>query len=118
MSRDDRIDPFSLRALRFHVPLLIGIVVCIYAGWYELSRAREGHAIAWVYAVEWPGFAVVGVVIWWRIVTDRDGSRPGAANTDSPERDVAANDPGLLAWQQYLADTRRQEQARGADPIN
>lgn len=114
MSRDPRVEALSLSALRFHVPLLIGVAVCTYAGWFELSRARAGHTIAWVYTFEWPGFAIVGVYIWWRIITNADDSRPsGPAVTHEP--DIAADDPGLAAWRQYLADVQRRELAHEVD---
>lgn len=111
VSQHKRVDPLSLRALRFHVPMVIAVVGCVWAGWFELSRARAGHTVAWVYAFEWPGFAVVGVIIWWRIITNRDGSRPGG-----PKDAVEPDDPGLIAWQAYLADARDNERARRASP--
>ncbi len=115
MNRSRRIDPFSAAALRYHVPLLVGIVVCVAAGWFELSRAREGHTVAWVYAVEWPGFAVTGIVIWWRILTGRDGTRPSGPAADSREGDPSPDDPGLVAWRQYLSDIQAREQASEVD---
>lgn len=114
-SRDHRVDAFSLGALRFHVPLLIGVTVCVYAGWFELSRARAGHTVAWVYAFEWPGFAVVGIYIWWRMISTTDGSRPTGPTPASGKQFVAADDPGLAAWQQYLAQVQRDERGSDAD---
>lgn len=116
MSRDQRVDAFSLSALRFHVPLLIGIAVCTYAGWFELSRARAGHTIAWVYTFEWPGFAIVGIYMWWRMITNADDSRP--SGPVSGAHDISTDDPGLAAWQQYLADVQRRERASEVDPAD
>lgn len=110
MTSDQRVNPFSLRALRFHVPLVVGVSVCVLAGWFELSRARQGHTIAWVYVFEWPGFAIVGIYMWWRIITNADESRTRSRAPDSPEHQrVAPDDPGLAAWQQYLRDMQRHE---------
>jgi hypothetical protein len=109
VSQHKPVEPLSLRALRFHIPMVIAVVGCVWAGLFELSRARAGHTVAWVYAFEWPGFAVVGVIIWWRIITNRDGRRP-----DVPKNEVEPSDPGLIAWQRYLADARDDEQARRA----
>jgi hypothetical protein len=99
--------------LRLHLPLVLGIAVCLFAGWFELTRARAGHTIAWVYVFEWPAFAVAGVVIWWRLVTGHDASRPGPADTADRETGPA-EDPGLTAWHDYLAalDSDRRD---GAD---
>jgi hypothetical protein len=116
VSSNQRIDAFSLRALRFHVPLLVGVAVCIYAGWFELSRARHGHTIAWVYAFEWPGFAVVGIYLWWRTITNADDARestPGSAVTEQTFE--AVDDPGLAAWRQYLAESQQADRARNMD---
>lgn len=115
MTRHQRVNPFSTAALRFHVPLVIGVVGCFFAGRFELYRALGGHTIAWVYAFEWPGFAIAGVFIWWRIITNRDDQRPGAPGSDRPGRDLPADDPGLIAWQEYLADTRRRDGAHDID---
>lgn len=113
MSRDQRVDAFSLSALRFHVPLLIGIAVCTYAGWFELSRARAGHTIAWVYTLEWPGFAIVGIYMWWRMITNADDSRP--SGPASGAHGISTDDPGLAAWRQYLADVQGRERATEVD---
>jgi hypothetical protein len=110
VSSDPRVKPLSLSALRFHVPLLVGVSVCAFAGWFELSRARQGHTIAWVYVFEWPGFAIVGVYMWWRIITNAEESRTTSRRSSSPEQPrVTPDDPGLAAWQEYLRDIQRHE---------
>ncbi len=86
------------RGLRYHVPLVLGVAVCLFCGWFELTRARAGHTIAWVYVFEWPGFAVAGVAMWWRLLHDRQPRRPGPP-TPRPEE---PDDPGLVAWREYL----------------
>jgi hypothetical protein len=119
VSSTERINAFSMKALRFHVPLVVGVAVCVFAGWFELSRARHGHTIAWVYAFEWPGFAIVGIYMWWRIVTNSDDAQTRDRSARSPEPEVtAADDPGLAAWQQYLSDTQRDERTREGDAAN
>lgn len=94
--------------LRLHLPLVLGVAVCLFAGWVELSRARAGHTIAWVYAVEWPMFAVAGVVMWWRILTGRD-TEPEDRGTRGPKQAIPDDDPDLQAWRRYRAGI---EQAR------
>ncbi len=117
MSSVKRVDPFSLSALRFHVPLLIGIALCTFAGLFELSRARAGHTIAWVYTFEWPAFAVVGTYIWWQMITNAEASRPSGPVPGAQQPDLA-DDPGLAAWRQYLTDVERREQVHGVDPAD
>lgn len=93
--------PSLSRALRLHVPLVLGVALCSYAGWFELVRARAGHTVAWVYVFEWPAFAVAGVVIWWRVVTGRD--EVPRERRDGGSRDIEDDDPGLQAWKRYKA---------------
>lgn len=106
----------SRRAFRYHVPLVLGVAVCLYAGWFELTRARAGHVVAWVYVVEWPTFAVAGVVIWWRMVTGRDAPRPGAPEDAADGHRVPNDDPGLTAWRRYQAELAELERAAAQQP--
>jgi len=85
--------------MRLHIPFLLAVTGCLYAGWFELNRARAGREVAWVYAVEWPLFAILGTCIWWRLLHDRP-RRPVVP--DDP-RAIDRLDPGLVAWQEYLA---------------
>jgi hypothetical protein len=111
-TRDRRGTASRLRVL---LPLLFGVPCCLAAGWFELTRALGGREIAWVYAFEWPLYAVVGVYMWWRIWHHTPGDeRAGAtAGTDGARSRrlsgtakgrgaVASDDPDLRAWQAYL----------------
>jgi hypothetical protein len=83
-----------------YAPLVLGICGCLAAGWFELGRARAGREIAWVYAVEWPFYAVAGSVIWWQVWHPRQRARtPKAPRAGEP---VGPDDEGLLEWQRYL----------------
>jgi hypothetical protein len=118
MRADRRVNPFSLSALRFHVPLVVGVVGCVWAGLFELSRAKHGHTVAWVYAFEWPGFAVAGIYMWWRIITNHDEPRsPRPPRAGGPDHDIAPDDPGLTAWQRYLADANSRDRMDGVDSV-
>lgn len=92
--------------LRLHGGAVLGVVVCLAAGWFELTRARDGRAVAWVYVIEWPMFAVFGLYIWWRLWHEPDrltapSAGPGSERAGTAER-VPASDPQLAAWEQYL----------------
>ena len=97
-----RIDWWSASALRLHATLALGLAGCAVASVIEWRRALSGHAIAWVYAVEWPLFAVVGTWVWWRLLRGDDAAPRPAKPTKRPEPAQAA-DPQLIAWQAYLA---------------
>jgi hypothetical protein len=114
----------SLAGLRLTLPLVLGVGVCLLAGWFELTRALGGHQIAWVYVFEWPFFAVIGCYMWWRLrtaasegpsATSEAGRLPpsrhlrprGRAIRTARASDAVSADPAedleLLAWQRYLA---------------
>lgn len=106
---------WSRAAWKLHGTLLAGLALCAIASWIEWRRALEGRALAWVYAFEWPLFAVLGTFAWWRLVhADRPNRRPRrrAART----RAIADDDPGLVAWRNYLTDLESAEGTGTPDP--
>lgn len=86
--------------LRYHAAFWPAIAFCLAAGWFELTRALHGHTLAWVYTFEWPLFAVLFAWMWWQVVTGWEVRRPSPRRTGTG--DIPADDPGLLAWQDYL----------------
>lgn len=108
---------FSPRALLLHVVVLVWVPGCIVAAWWQVTIATAGNSLGWLYAVEWPVFAVFGVVGWWQLVLDdpetvraRRAPRQRAARAQAPGGlDVAAihhaeeQDPELAAYNAYLA---------------
>jgi hypothetical protein len=100
-------------ALRLHAALAIGLALSSAATWLEWTRAREGHAVAWVYTFEWPLFAVLGTYLWWRLLhaEAKQRRRPDVL----PETGAAA-DPDLLAWQAYLARLHEADPPGGPPP--
>jgi hypothetical protein len=93
--------PHSRRAIALHVVVLLAFSFCWAAGWFELTRARAGHTIAWVYTFEWPFYAIALLYMWFRAVTERPTRAPAPwrRSTDIPD-----DDPGLQAWRGYLAE--------------
>jgi len=131
----------SGRALQLHATLLAVGAGCLYAGWFELSRARSGNELSWVYVFEWPFFAAFAAVIWWRSLhegaegaenTEAAGAagdrapvteartadaaetsaRPARAPGDSPD----GGDEQLRAWQDYVARLNAQHPPGGPPP--
>ena len=101
-----RIEWWSAPALRLHAVMVAGASGALAAGWFEWTRARAGHDIAWVYVVEWPLFAVMGVYLWWRLLPGTTPApRPAAVRAGRRRRAVVVDpdDPQLRAWQDYLA---------------
>jgi hypothetical protein len=105
--RNRRIDWWSAPSLRLHATLALGLAGCTVASVIEWGRALAGHSIAWVYAFEWPLFAVAGTWVWWRLLRGEEPGmrRRGTRRRQRKEDAVTAHpaDPQLIAWQAYLA---------------
>lgn len=57
--------------MTWHV-LMIGIVSgCSYAAWWQWGRAGQGNTLSYLYSIEWPIFAVVAIIGWWQLVTEK-----------------------------------------------
>ena len=116
MNRPDR-EPVQWRsrtALKLHVTLLAGLALCAVASWIEWRRALDGRTIAWVYAFEWPLFAVLGTYAWWRLVHEDEPRRRRTRR--SPRTRIADDDPGLVAWRAYLDDLHAHEPTESGEP--
>jgi hypothetical protein len=61
---------FSRRAVLLHVALVVWFPGCFVAMWWQITVALAGNALGWLYAIEWPVFAVFGVIGWWQLVHD------------------------------------------------
>ena len=69
---------FSRRSLLLHLALLIWVPGCATACWWQITVALSGDHLADLYSVEWPIFAIFGVVFWWHQIHD-DPASVGAA---------------------------------------
>ena len=108
----------SGRALLLHLAVVVWVPGCAAAAWWQVTVATSGNGLGWLYAVEWPVFAVLGVIGWWQLVHDDPetvrarraprGRRPRAAASVGG-LDVAAiheaeeHDRDLAAYNAYLA---------------
>lgn len=100
------------REFRLHLTLAIALPLCLAAGAFELTRALSGHAVGWIYAVEWPLIGAYGVYLWWRLLHEVRAEARGPADRETGGAGAAAEpvdahpadaDPELQAWQDYLA---------------
>ncbi|MGB9112836.1 MAG: hypothetical protein WCF24_08940 [Acidimicrobiales bacterium] len=106
---------FTKRALIAHLAIAIWLPGCAVAAWWQVTVALAGNDLAYLYSVEWPCFAVFGVVAWWNLVHDdpdsvgaralRKQSAPKPAQRASPV-ELPRNEPDdeeLVAYNAYLA---------------
>lgn len=108
---------FSPRALLLHLAVIVWVPGCIIAAWWQVDIALAGDHLGWLYSIEWPCFALFGVVVWWNLVHDdpetvgsralrrtRPSDPAAAAPVLDAERLAAeeAEDPQLAAYNEYL----------------
>ena len=112
------------RTIWLHVIGVIAVPACLAAGVFEWHRAVSGNDLSWGYAVEWPLIAGYGGYLWLRLVRDRreldQPARPAGASARARAETTAAAqdtdpDPGLDAWQRYLADLNARQPPGGPD---
>ena len=73
---------FRKRALVYHVLVLILAPGCLWAGWWQIHRAESGNTLSYLYAVEWPIFAVLSIIGWWQLIHED----PAAVESRKVER--------------------------------
>ena len=59
---------FSPRALLLHVALIGWLGGCTAAAYWQITRAAEGNALSYLYAIEWPVFGIAGIVGWYALI--------------------------------------------------
>jgi hypothetical protein len=115
----------SRRAFLLHFLLVTVVPGCFLAGWWQVNRALSGNLLSYFYSVEWPIFALLGVLAWWQLIHDepvpgdyaraRKDKRTFLHRDDEvPTKplvwDQALESPELVAYNHYL---RALAQGRG-----
>jgi hypothetical protein len=90
-------------AFRLHLTLTLGLLLCVGAFAFELSRALGGHTFSWMYVFEWPLFAGFAIYMWWNLYNGYDRRRPAEAKRSSVDGEVSSGDiEALDEWNRYL----------------
>lgn len=121
-----RPDPAARRRVRrLHLAALIAIPGSLAAGAFELWRALAGNQLSWAYAVEWPVIAGYGIHLWRTLVREQtEGEGRSARSQGDPSSAPVATpagvpaDPGLEAWQEYLARLHASQPPGGPPPAH
>ena len=108
---------FSRRALGVHVALVAWLVMCVAAAYWQIGRAFGGNSLSFLYAIEWPCFAVLGFYGWWALLhvekptADQEIERRAYEVRMRAEAALArsleareVDDPQLAAYNDHLAD--------------
>ncbi len=107
----------SRRAFGLHFLLVTVVPGCLFAGWWQVHRALSGNLISYFYSIEWPVFALLGVLAWWQLIHDvrleREYDEPSRVRRSWLHRDdevpsqplrwdTALETPELRAYNEYL----------------
>jgi hypothetical protein len=82
----------SVRALRWHLAVVLWVPGCLYAFNWQVHRALDGNGLSYLYSVEWPVLALVGIAVWWSMLhTDPEsvGARAQQRAVEAAEREGA-----------------------------
>ncbi len=107
-----------------HLALVAWLAGCAGADWWQVGRAVHGNQLSYLYAIEWPLFAVLGVLGWYALLhmerpdEDELASRRAyeaqmrAAAQAAREAHRTEEDPALAAYNDHLAQLSRQPKRR------
>jgi hypothetical protein len=65
----------SARAVLLHFGLLVIVVGCGVATWWQARRALGGNGLSWFYTFEWPVLAGIAVAGWWHLIHEDSATR-------------------------------------------
>ena len=110
---------FSARAIGLHFALLGWLAMCGAAAYWQIGRAAQGNQLSFLYAIEWPCFAIMGFFGWWALlhmekVTEHQAqarrdyeelmrAKAAEARLAAEQQQAEADDPALAAYNDHLA---------------
>ena len=106
----------SRRAIGLHFALVAWVAICLSAGWWQVDAAVGGNSLSYLYAVEWPAFAVLGVFGWYallnreKITEHQEKTRKEYEEKMRAEAQLARQvdddpeDPVMKAYNDHLAE--------------
>jgi hypothetical protein len=59
---------FSKRGWGLHFALVGWLAMCVTAAYWQVGRALQGNQLSYLYAIEWPCFALMGFFGWWALL--------------------------------------------------
>ena len=121
---------FSARAIGLHFALLGWLAMCGAAAYWQIGRAAQGNQLSFLYAIEWPCFAIMGFFGWWALlhmekVTEHQAqarrdyeelmrAQAAEARLAAEQQQAEADDPALAAYNDHLAAlSKRDAKLRG-----
>lgn len=98
--------------------LLAWVSGCVAAAVWQFGRASDGNALSYLYAIEWPVFAIAGVLGWYALINiekvteaqekaRREFEETMRAKAQA-ERAREAESPELAAYNDHLEELAKQ----------
>jgi DNA-binding transcriptional regulator of glucitol operon len=106
----------SRRALGLHLALVVWVFMCLAAAWWQVDEAILGNSLSYLYAIEWPSFAVLGIFGWYsllnmeKITEHQEKARKEYEEKMRAEAQIARQidddpeDPAMAAYNDHLAE--------------
>jgi len=104
----------SPRAIALHFALVAWFALCAAATWWQVTRAFAGNSLSFLYSIEWPVFAIMGIFGWWallhqeKITEHQEKARRDYEAKMRAEAELARQlaaeqeDPELAAYNEHL----------------
>jgi hypothetical protein len=84
------------RWILVHAGLVVLVIGFLLLGWWQINRARDGNALSFGYAIEWPVFAAFAIWVWAKEIRDVLRQHAGPTIAGEPAMgESAAGDAGL-----------------------
>ena len=94
--------------LCWHAFAVLATLGMLWLGRWQLHRAESGNELSWAYTIEWPLFAVLGLLFWARSLREevRGRSQPPAAKADPAEPAGPRSDADAVYLDRLRAEVR------------
>jgi hypothetical protein len=106
------------RWLAWHMFVILGVLVMLWLGRWQLHRAESGNSLSWAYTFEWPLFAIFAVYFWGKTIRD-EVYPPGQAKPRNAfalpggGAEPAGDDEELAPCDAYLARLTKEVSGHG-----
>jgi hypothetical protein len=95
--------------------LILWVLVCALAAWWQVGRAIQGNSLSFLYSIEWPVIGVLGILGWYSMLNmekvsehkekaRREYEEKMRADALAARRAAEEEDPTLAAYNDHLAD--------------